>query len=37
MIVNGSRGLSPALILLALVILAVVALVVVVALRRVVW
>jgi hypothetical protein len=33
--VNGSRGASPAQVLIALVILAVVALVVVVALRRV--
>lgn len=37
MIVDGSRGVSPALILLTLVILAVVALVVVIALRRVAW
>jgi hypothetical protein len=37
MIVDDSRGVSPALVLLALVILAVVALVVVVALRRVAW
>jgi hypothetical protein len=36
-VVDGSRGFSPAQVLLALVVLAVVALVVVVSLRRVVW
>jgi hypothetical protein len=35
MVVDGSRGVSPAQVLLALVILAVVALVVIIALRRV--
>jgi hypothetical protein len=37
MVVGGSRGVSPAQVLLALVVLAVVALIVVVALRRVAW